>query len=75
MIACNESKSEREMDKYLRKVWQFSNISGWGVYQEQDKFKVTIGANDLTEKFTVDLADHLLKFPHTGDKESLDRCE
>ena len=47
------------MDKDLRKVWQF--ISGWGVYQEQDKFKVTIGAEDLTEEFTVDLADHMLK--------------
>ena len=42
-------------------VWQFSHISGWGVYQEQYKFKVTIKAEDLTEELFVDLADKMLK--------------
>ena len=60
-ISCNESKTEKEVDKDLMKVWKFVHISGWDTDPDQENYSVKVLAEDLCEDFPISAADHMLK--------------
>ena len=60
-ISCNESKTEKDVDKDLMKVWKFVHISGWDKDPDQENFSVKVLAEDLCEDFPISEADHMLK--------------
>lgn len=60
-ISCNEPKTEKEVEEDLRRVWKFVHVSGWGADEDQGNFIVKVGAEDLSEDFPIELADHMLK--------------